>query len=70
MSHMDRIMRAGGAEHDGCRWLHPMLEATPDLSRGEQRLAAEIAIARLNGDKVPFDVALRARSILEIMANG
>jgi hypothetical protein len=50
--------------------VHPMLEATPDINRGEQRLAAEIAIARLNGEKVPFDAALRARSILETLAKG
>lgn len=50
--------------------LFPRLTATPDVSRGEQRLAAEAALARLAGRDVPLDICLRASDTLEVMARG
>jgi hypothetical protein len=50
--------------------LHPQLEETPDISRGQQRLAAEVALTRLKGFPVPTDVEAVARSILQVLAKG
>lgn len=46
------------------------LERTPDLSRGEQRLAAEVAITKLAGGDVPSFVHERAFDVLLVLANG
>jgi hypothetical protein len=50
--------------------LFPQLECTPDLSRGETRLAAEVAIAELTCRDVPSFVHERAFETLTVMARG
>lgn len=50
--------------------LFPALELTPDLSRGEQRLAAEVAVAELTGHDVPSFAHERAFEALVVMAKG
>jgi hypothetical protein len=47
---------------------YPELELVPDLTRGEQRLAAEVASAELRGEHVPTFAHERAVTILEVMA--
>lgn len=54
--------------------LHPELETTPDLSRGEIRLAGEVSLVVLTGP-IPyssdFNVArTRAVEILKVLAKG
>jgi hypothetical protein len=48
----------------------PQLEATPDLSRGEQRLAAEVALAEMHAQLIPTWVHERAVEMLAVMAKG
>lgn len=50
--------------------LFPALEATPDLSRGDQRFAAEVALAELHGADVPSFAHDRAVGLLGVMARG
>lgn len=63
------------------KWLHhgnrerrnqlfPQLEATPDLTRGEQRLAAEVAIELSEGRNVPLIARRRAFATLTVLADG
>lgn len=56
--------------HPQHRRVFPALEATPDITRGEQRLAAEVALAQQLGLEVPNRVFNRARLILEVLAAG
>jgi hypothetical protein len=44
------------------------LEATPDINRGEQRLAAEVALAQLRDQEVSGPAFSRAFHILETLA--
>lgn len=46
------------------------LEQTPDLSRGEIRLAAEVAVEELCGRDVPSFAHERAFSALRVLAKG
>ena len=46
------------------------LEATPDLSRGEIRLAAEALLATLDCRRPPEPVMDRALAIAQVMAHG
>jgi hypothetical protein len=48
--------------------LFPQLEASPDISRGEQRLAAEVALAELRGCITPTYAHERAVHILNVLA--
>lgn len=50
--------------------LFPRLAETPDINRGEQRLAAEATLATLAGRDVPLNICLRASVTLEVMARG
>lgn len=50
--------------------LFPQLEATPDLSRGEQRFAAEVALEGMHGRIVPAFAHKRALIALQVMAFG
>lgn len=50
--------------------LFPRLEATPDINRGEQRLAAEVALAEFAGTAIPGKTIDRAMHTLTIMAHG
>jgi hypothetical protein len=50
------------------RQLFPQLEAFPDISRGEQRLAAEVALAELRGCITPTYAHERAVAILNVLA--
>lgn len=50
--------------------LFPRLEQTPDISRGEQRLVAEVMIERFEGKLVPPDAIRKALIIAEVMARG
>lgn len=57
--------------------LFPTLENTPDLSRGQTRLAAEVALAVIRGVAIPSDqvhafeaARLNAFETLSILAKG
>lgn len=57
--------------------LFPSLEETPDLRRGDTRLAAEVALAILLGTFVPSDqitpfeaARLKAYETLKVLAKG
>lgn len=50
--------------------LFPDFERAPDLSRGDQRLAAEVVLAELAGTDVPSFVHERAVTILATIARG
>ena len=50
------------------RQIFPALEQTPDLHRGELRLAAEVAVAELRGQLVPTWVHERAFDTLNVVA--
>lgn len=52
------------------RQIFPALEATPDLRRGDQRFAAEVAVAELRGQLVPSFAHERAFETLLVMAKG
>jgi hypothetical protein len=52
------------------RQLFPSLELTPDLTRGEQRFAVEVAIAEMIGSEVPAFAHNRAFEALTVMARG
>lgn len=52
------------------RQLFPALEQTPDLNRGAERFAAEVALAELRGRDVPTFAFERACEILRVMATG
>lgn len=52
------------------RRVFPQLVVAPDLNRGEQRLAAEVALARLRGDWTPPETFHRAVATLKAMAHG
>ena len=56
--------------HFALQRVYPQLEATPDLTRGEQRLAAEVALAELRGCHVSTCAHERAVDILQVMARG
>ena len=56
--------------HPSAQRYYPALEATPDLRRGEQRLAAEVALAHFRGMFVPESAHQRATVILKVMALG
>jgi hypothetical protein len=58
-----------GVEHRTRRdQLYPDLAKQPDISRGEQRLAAEVVLALMDGEPVPAGVAVRADEILRALA--
>lgn len=48
----------------------PQIAASPDLTRGEQRLAAEVAFEELHGRPVPTYAHERAVAIMLVMARG
>ena len=50
--------------------LFPELERTPDLTRGQARFAAEVAIAVMEGIDVPTFALQRAAETLHVMAKG
>lgn len=50
--------------------LFPRLEQTPDVNRGQQRFAAEVALAELAGRAVPSFAHERAVEALTIIAKG
>ena len=50
--------------------LFPRLETTPDISRGDQRLAAEVALAEFSGEAIPGHAIHRAVRTLTVMAHG
>jgi hypothetical protein len=52
------------------RHLFPRLERTPDLNRGEMRLAAEVALAEMAADAVPAAALQRAVETLTVLAKG
>jgi hypothetical protein len=52
------------------RHLFPRLEATPDLNRGDIRLAAEVLLERLNDRPVPEFAMTRALRVAGTMARG
>lgn len=54
-------------EHD---WLFPQLEQTPDLTRGQMRLAAEVAIDEIDGRTVDREAHERAHETLRVLARG
>lgn len=50
--------------------LFPRLETTPDINRGEQRLAAEVALAEFRGEAIPGTAIMRAMQTLGVLAQG
>jgi hypothetical protein len=50
--------------------IFPDLERTPDLTRGQERLAAEVALAAMTGQSVPSIAWSRAVETLTVMARG
>jgi hypothetical protein len=62
MTYCGRIKRA--------TQLFPRLETTPDLNRGEERLAAEVALAELRYEAIPGFALERAVRTLTVMARG
>jgi hypothetical protein len=54
--------------HFRAQRVYPQLEAWPDISRGEQRLAAEVALAELRGCITPTYAHERAVQILNVLA--
>lgn len=50
--------------------LFPTLETTPDLSRGEVRLAAEVTLTVLHGLSVPENARIKAFEVLNVLAKG
>lgn len=54
--------------HFTSRRIFPELEATPDVSRGEQRLAAEVALCVLHCRDVPSFAHERAYQTLQVLA--
>jgi hypothetical protein len=62
------VHRAGWREDQ----LFPELEQTPDLTRGDARLAAEVLLAVLErrAQRIPETAVNRAFRIADVMANG
>jgi hypothetical protein len=50
--------------------LFPVLEHTPDLTRGEVRFASEVMLLAISGLYVPEPILQRALSIAHVMAEG
>lgn len=50
--------------------LFPTLETTPDLPRGEIRLAAEVALAAFHGNIIPESARIKAFETLSVLAKG
>jgi hypothetical protein len=61
-AHMHRMGKSGDHEF-------PALANVPDVNRGEQRLAAEVAIARLCGRPVSEAAVAKGLTLLERLAS-
>jgi hypothetical protein len=59
-----------GRQHCRREQILTELEQTPDLSRGEARLAAEAALNEMARRPVPGFVLKRAVTTLRVLANG
>jgi hypothetical protein len=57
-------------EWDGARWIYPKLEAVPDFTRGDVRLAAEVLDALIQGQDVPTYAHERVSRIIPVLARG
>lgn len=54
--------------HFNAQRVYPQLEAYPDINRGEQRIAAEVALAERRGCHVPTGAHEMALRILNVLA--